>query len=329
MNDELDELLGITEETVAEPESTETPASTETTEEVCYPTLKDWKDVGRSYAKEEGEIRWKIGDWLTAGIDQFGPKKAYNAARAVTGYATTTLYEFARVARRVPGGRSSVRTEDLSWNHHKAVEKLWEDPELQKDWLRQAQSVNLSVDALKTAIKRQGRPGYPRKSEVAVKEDDRIRDFRVRFTTAELKRVNRLAEIRNLAPGELIHKIVLSHFEDSQVIAEIEKADFVARETAIRRQKEGFRRFKDAVYRHLESICDELQLQDERRGGSGSFDPGEVARLWHQRTGKKLPRIALTMEPLLSRFGKMTLEDAQIGEYEDEIDENNLAELFD
>jgi len=54
----------------------------------------------------------------------------YEAALRLTGLDRTTLATYAYVARKVP---SSLRNEQLSWEHHKAVARL--EPHLQTKWL--------------------------------------------------------------------------------------------------------------------------------------------------------------------------------------------------
>jgi hypothetical protein len=301
LDDDLD-VYGL-EETVTESEPTEA-------QEVVYPNVKDWGRVLRSYAKEEGEIRWKIGDCLNDGINQFGPKKAYKEARAVTGKAPATLYEYARVARRVPGGKSSVRTEDLSWNHHKAVEKLWEDPELQRDWLRQALAVDMSVEALKRAIKRQGRPGHV--TPIPVESSKKAPSYlKVELDDSHVKVLHKLAAIRKVTPGHLLRDIVIQHLTKPETTDEIENAELIAKAEANQNRAAT----RERLERETIKSINELLARYDELPGTGP-DCSDFVAEWEKANNRKFPfHFAMKRTEFAAHYAGLTAEDCGCGDY--------------
>lgn len=119
------------------------------------PTLAEWQKAGLYIATAMRSVAFVVGDWLIAAEqmpDLFGetggPKKELSRtvmeeAVRITGIDYSTLHNYAYVARQVPPG---IRTEWLSWEHHRRVAKLKSDSEKDK-WLL------LAADA-----KRQGEP---------------------------------------------------------------------------------------------------------------------------------------------------------------------------
>jgi len=112
-------------------------------------TFDEWKDMAARFGAAMSSAAFVIGDWLVYGEDHFrgqqrlpgfenesiGTRRVaaeiYNEALRLTGLDRSTLITYAYVARRVP---SSLRNEDLSWEHHKAVAKL--DGSGQQRWLQ-------------------------------------------------------------------------------------------------------------------------------------------------------------------------------------------------
>ena len=272
-------------------------------QEEYYPTLKFWKDVGRAIEKEHGDYRWKIGDWLLAGDKEFG-KKAYKEAVAITGYKKATLYDLARVAKRVP---PSVRTEDLSWNHHRAVEEL--DREAQKDWLRQASAVPLSVVALRKAIKRQPLPGYPPRPITGNQGNgERVRYLRVELIEADIKIVGKLAEARKVTPGELLREIVVQHLRKPATVAEIENAEMLARANATENRMAGREKWERYVAQTIEDLLSRL---DEH--ATSTTAPSDFVAMWERETGRKFTRrvfvYAMGQTELRAYYSGMSSED--------------------
>jgi hypothetical protein len=299
LDDEFGELEGTL--AVLEMEPSEEP-------EEYYPTLKVWKDAGRAIEKAHGEVRWKIGDWLLAGEKQFG-KKAYKEAVAITGYAKATLYDIARVAKRVT---TSVRTEDLSWNHHRAVEKL-EDREVQKEWLRQAHAADFSVDALKRAIKRQPLPGHPPKHITSNKGDgEQVRYLKVRLIEADIKVAGKLAEARKLTPGELLSEIVVRYLRSPETGAEIERAEIVARDNTAENRIAGREKREKETIQSINALLERYSDLP----GSTMPDPGDFVTAWEKENGRKFPfGFAMKHTEFSAHYHGISAEDAGCGEY--------------
>jgi len=111
-------------------------------------TFSEWEAMAERFGAAMSSAAFVIGDWLVYGEDHFrgegrqqGPEnkavprrrvsgEIYEAALRLTGLDRTTLATYAYVARRVP---PSLRNEQLSWEHHKAVARL--EPHQQTKWL--------------------------------------------------------------------------------------------------------------------------------------------------------------------------------------------------
>lgn len=78
-----------------------------------------WEDIGVVLQKLERAVQFAIGDWINYGEAHYGEK--YAQAIEVTPYKYKTLADYAYVANAV---KSSVRTENLSFTHHKIVAHL-------------------------------------------------------------------------------------------------------------------------------------------------------------------------------------------------------------
>jgi len=116
-------------------------------------SFQEWQSLASRFGAAMSSAAFVIGDWLVYGEDHFrgqqrlpgfekepvGSRKVspeiYQEALRLTGLDRTTLMTYAYVARRVP---SSLRNEQLSWEHHKAVAKLTVDQ--QKQWLEIAET---------------------------------------------------------------------------------------------------------------------------------------------------------------------------------------------
>jgi hypothetical protein len=115
-------------------------------------SFEEWQSMASRFGAAMSSAAFVIGDWLVYGEDHFRGQKRlpgfedesigssrvsteiYNEALRLTGLDRSTLVTYAYVSRRVP---SSLRNEQLSWEHHKAVAKLNEDG--QQRWLQIAQ----------------------------------------------------------------------------------------------------------------------------------------------------------------------------------------------
>jgi hypothetical protein len=112
-------------------------------------TPDEWKGIGLLLLKLEGAIQWLIGDWFVYGEQIWG--RTYRETAEALGYSIKSLYTFAYVAENV---HFSIRMENLTFGHHALVAKL--PPEEQYVCLQYAAENNLSIAAMRTAIKGEG-----------------------------------------------------------------------------------------------------------------------------------------------------------------------------
>lgn len=114
-------------------------------------SFEEWSSLAPKFSEAIKCAAFLVGDWLVYGEDNFRGQlrlpgfenevaapgrissELYDAALAATGLDRATLQTYAYVARQVP---SSLRNEELSWEHHKAVAKLEEHE--QERWLQVA-----------------------------------------------------------------------------------------------------------------------------------------------------------------------------------------------
>ena len=85
---------------------------------VDEPQLKRWVEKGKSLVTAKSGNQWKIGDWILAGEETFGKKRAYDIAQEVTGMKRATLYLFKDTAECFP---ISTRVKNLFFGHHRLV----------------------------------------------------------------------------------------------------------------------------------------------------------------------------------------------------------------
>jgi hypothetical protein len=110
--------------------------------------LSELWDQGRALAQADNARQWDIGDWLLTVEARLG-RPAYPEALAIfRGYRKSTLKDFATVARNV---QPLVRTNDLSWAHHKLVARF-SNPEYQSGLLREALKHDLPLSKFRTYI---------------------------------------------------------------------------------------------------------------------------------------------------------------------------------
>lgn len=102
-------------------------------------SLEEWCELAEGIGSLASTVAFVVGDWLVYGEDNFGaaagpcrrvPSALYHEAVAATGLDLTTLHNYAYVARRV---RREIRTDRLSWEHHKILAKL--PPGRQTEWI--------------------------------------------------------------------------------------------------------------------------------------------------------------------------------------------------
>lgn len=114
-------------------------------------TQDEWSKIGEILFRLEGSIQWLIGDWLAYGAN-FGYGDVKKLAIEM-GREPGTFWEYAYVCRSV---ESWVRTQDLSYGHHKLVAPY--TPEEQQYYLQyatQGEEKPLSVARFRAWIKEQ------------------------------------------------------------------------------------------------------------------------------------------------------------------------------
>lgn len=91
-------------------------------------------------------VRFAIGDAILLG-EKLYREDAYQAIESM-GLSVTARQEYVRVSQKVP---RSIRRQDLSWSHHRAVAAL--EPPKQREWLATASEQHLSHHALRDALR--------------------------------------------------------------------------------------------------------------------------------------------------------------------------------
>jgi hypothetical protein len=93
-------------------------------------TFDEWKALAASIGRAARSVAFVVGDWLVYGQNLFGtdgfpdrrvPSELYAIAAEATGMDTATLQNYAYVSRSVP---YPLRSELLSWEHHRLLAKL-------------------------------------------------------------------------------------------------------------------------------------------------------------------------------------------------------------
>lgn len=129
---------------------------------------EQWWARGTELAKRENDVKWDLGDWLVVGARHFGedpPSRAevikgvrlpvapdvYSKAELITGLSRATLKDLASTARRCP---SSVRTDGLSWSHHRVLINARPDnsEDQLREHLKRAAEKNLTVAQFKSEL---------------------------------------------------------------------------------------------------------------------------------------------------------------------------------
>lgn len=102
-------------------------------------TFDEWRALAGHIGRAARSIGFVIGDWLVYGQGLFGADgaagarvdaAAYQLAVEATGLDLSTLQNYAYVSRSIP---VSVRSERLSWEHHRLIAKLPHDQ--QQRWI--------------------------------------------------------------------------------------------------------------------------------------------------------------------------------------------------
>lgn len=115
----------------------------------------DWQETGRVLRKLDESIQWLLGDWIVMGeAYEYGERVAF--AESI-GFNVKTLDDYAYVARHV---NFSVRTEKLSFGHHKLVASLATIDD-QERWLNAAVENHWSISRLREEIYGEKLPAKP------------------------------------------------------------------------------------------------------------------------------------------------------------------------
>lgn len=109
---------------------------------------QEWAAEGEKLAKCHEDVKWLLGEWLVKGAKHYGEEDSggelvagyrlpvegsvYTEAHRITGIAKSTLKDLASTARRCP---ASVRTDALSWSHHRVL--VNERPDANKEEMNQ------------------------------------------------------------------------------------------------------------------------------------------------------------------------------------------------
>jgi hypothetical protein len=117
-----------------------------------------WLELGKLIKRLEGSLQWLIGDWVNGCAPRWG--KTYLEVIETTGYDYHTVKDYAYVAHHV---QLSVRTDKLSFGHHKLVAALRlpdgsSDVENQSYWLQRAVENQWSIAALRAALRSSHKP---------------------------------------------------------------------------------------------------------------------------------------------------------------------------
>jgi len=157
-----------------------------------------WRATLRQLATSFERTRWEIGDHILKAESHFPEisservyghtipgSNVYIEAERETGLPRSLLYDLASTARRCP---PSVRTETLSWTHHRIlVNTLKEaDADHMREWLTRAQEEHLTTRELKRALTGGYRPAtFEKRFQVVVplRVWETLKDF------ADLKKV--------------------------------------------------------------------------------------------------------------------------------------------
>ena len=121
-------------------------------------SYETFEAIGFLFGRMHQTLRFAIGDWLLLG-ERLYPERVWQAADCL-GISEEGMKEYVRVSERVP---RSIRREELSWSHHRAVAGFRtangdSDYKLQKRWLKLASEHKLSHHQLRDALRTEDPP---------------------------------------------------------------------------------------------------------------------------------------------------------------------------
>ena len=118
-------------------------------------SVEEWQELATSIGEMATSIAFIVGDWLVYaqqslfGIDGYPDKRVkhqdYEFALKATGLDLSTLQNYAYVSRNIP---YSLRSERLSWEHHRLLAKLPEG-EIQS-WIATCEAEDLAGTRMST-----------------------------------------------------------------------------------------------------------------------------------------------------------------------------------
>jgi hypothetical protein len=192
------------------------------------PEVHDWMVQGRALAQAASGHQWRIADWMLWGEDNLGNiRAAYDLAEKATGYKRKTLQEWAYVARN-----SSMRMEDLTFNHHQVVVALL--PEAQKRCLERASAKEMSVGALREMARWE-----PHRLEI--NPDERAQDASLLLRFVHRKELDILeiqsrmsgfiSDEENSAVGKFIYQLIREYVKSHSDLGKAASAEYKKLET--------------------------------------------------------------------------------------------------
>lgn len=132
-------------------------------------TFLEWQEEGKRIVIEASAGQWAIGEWTCQGEmlkeiadlarNQRFKHAIYSYAASVTGYSIATVKDYAYVARNCPA--ESVRSDAVSFGHHKLVASLPSDEEKVK-WLEQFKVSGSPIGECRERMKNLTADGQPR-----------------------------------------------------------------------------------------------------------------------------------------------------------------------
>jgi hypothetical protein len=167
--------------------------------------FEKWKQQGRCFLETHNRHQWQVGDWLAEGEKNFG-KCAYAEAAFLTGYKRGHLRDIAWVSSNVP---LSVRTDTLTWSHHRQIAHL--KPEEQMEWLTKAVAEELTVQQLRELAKQ------PRKKK---EKQPKQHKLVLRLLAADLEWLAWKAKVNGVSPENFLRNLVRKLRADAQGLEE-------------------------------------------------------------------------------------------------------------
>jgi hypothetical protein len=169
-----------------------------------------WDKRGRELAAADTDVKWQIGEWILEGTvihddNPNDPMSTLDYAQSITGLARGTLKDLASTAKRFP---ASVRTDDLSWSHHRVLINTRPDAsdEQLKEWLDKAVEHNWAVGDLAREAKSPvgPKPKYSKSFNVTVPLD-------------VWETLNDLSEDENSTVQEIAAQVLIGHCDQDEV----------------------------------------------------------------------------------------------------------------